>query len=145
MDPIIITKLLSVLMANPNMVVDGVNKFNEPGIVNAVQIQESLADASMGVLQCYHKTARFRRVDLLTSNWDRQSQYGAEQSDIVRIYFEGISGSPYEMVVVLMKKDNAVRTVVLNENTLIRYNKHCELEHWVVGVPPAIHPDNNTQ
>ncbi len=136
MDPIIITKLLTVLLNNPSIVADGVNKFNQPGIVNAVQMQESLADASMGVLQCYHKSARFRAVDVLSSSWDRQAQYGAEQSEIIKIHFQGASRSPYEMVVAVMRKENSIRAAVIKENTLIPYNKHCELEHWITGKMP---------
>ena len=127
------------------MVADGVNKYNEPGVVNVVQMQESLVDASMGVLQCYHKTARFRAVDSLYSSWDRQSQYGAEQAEVIKIQFEGVSGSPYEMIVAVMRKDNSVRTAVIDENTVIRYNKHCELEHWVEGQPPELQQNNTTE
>lgn len=145
MDPIIITKLLSVLMANPNMIADGVNKYYQPGAVNAVQMQESLADASMGVLQCYHKTGRFRGVDTLASNWDRQNQFGADQSEIIKIHFNGVSGSPYEMIVAVMKKENSVRTFVIDENTTIPYNKRCELEHWIAGEPPKLESTGSSQ
>ena len=128
-------------MANPNMVTDGVNKYNQPGSINAAQMQESLADASMGVLQCYHKTGRFRGVDTLSSHWNRQDQYGAEQSEIIKIYFNGVSGLPYQMIVAVMKKKNSVRTFVIDENTTIPYNKRCELEHWVAGDPPETQPE----
>ena len=141
MDPIIITKLLTFLMANPNMVASGVNTYNQPGTVNATQMQESLADASMGILQCYHKTGRFRGVDTLYSNWDRQNQYGAEQSEVIKIYFNGISGLPYQMIVAVMKKESSVRTFVIDENTTIPYNKRCELEHWVAGDLPETQPE----
>lgn len=132
-------------MRDPNMQ-NMAHKLYEPGSINAAQMQESLADASMGILQCYHKTARFRKVDLLATNWNRQNQYGAEQSDIIKIYFEGKSGLPYEMIVALMRKENSIRAAVIDENTMImnRYNKDCALERWATGNSPET-PNRDSQ
>lgn len=121
-----------------------VHKLNEPGSVNTVQMQQSLADAAKGVMQCYHPTGRFRGVDTLYSNWDRQNQYGAEHSEVIKIYFNGVSGLPYQMIVAVMKQENSVRAFVIDENTTIRYNKNCELEHWVKGDLPET-PNSDSQ
>ena len=142
MDPITINLLLT-LMRDPNIQYMA-HKLNEPGSVNTVQMQESFADAAKEVMQCDHPSGRFRGVDPLYSPWDRQNQYGAEQSEVIKIYFNGVSGLQYQMIVAVMRKENSVRTFVIDEDTLSPYNKGCGLEHWVAGELPET-PNSNSQ
>jgi hypothetical protein len=88
-------------------------------------------DLSQGILNCYHRTARFRQTDIVATPWERQWQYGAEKSAVLRIKFAGVSGTPYEMVVAVMGKGSSVRSAVLVENSMVPYNKKCALEQWV--------------
>jgi hypothetical protein len=84
-----------------------------------------------GILHCYHHTATFRAFDVIAAPYDRQSQYAAENSAVIRITFLGtFNPSPYQMDVAVMTKGNSVRAAVLGENTAIRYNKNCGLEEW---------------
>ena len=129
MDPA--SLIFTFLMKNPNLAADAANTAMAPGAVNVSQMQGSLADLSKGVLTCYHRTARFRQTDVVAAPWDRQWQYGAENSAVLRIKFTGLTGTPYEMFVAVMAKGNAVRSAVLQENSLVPYNKKCALEDWV--------------
>ena len=44
--------------------------------------------------------------------------------------FSGITTAQYQMLVAVMVKGNSVRTAVIQENTVVPYNKKCELEEW---------------
>ncbi|WP_120809814.1 hypothetical protein [Vogesella indigofera] len=122
--------LLQLISQNPQLIPDAAEQYRSPGQVQVAELNGSLADFAMQSLTCYHKTARFRGVDLLGHQWNQQYKYGAEQSIIFRVYFEGMSGTPYQMIVAGMKSGSRVRTAVIRENTVIPYNRHCELEQW---------------
>ena len=128
MDPVTIA--LSLLLKNPGAAASAYGKAMAPGVVNTQQLQESVADLSREVLHCYHKTARFQQVDPLGSPWNRQSQYGAENSMVIRITYYGVTRMPYQMIVAVMAKGNQVRTAVLNDSATIPYARSCQLENW---------------
>lgn len=131
MDPVTIA--LSLLMKNPNMAssaADAAQRATAPGIVDVVKMQTSVADLARGVLTCYHKTARFRSVDVANGPWVRQSQYAADNSAVMRINYQGVTGTPYQMIVAVMAKENQVRSAVLTDNATVPYNKRCQLEEW---------------
>lgn len=125
-----VSLLVMALAKNPEIVTSAAKASLKPGVVDVAKMQESLVDLSKGILTCYHKSARFRQADILGTPWNRASQYDAERSAVLRIRFEGVSRTQYEMVVAVMAKGNAVRSHVINENTIVRYNKKCELEEW---------------
>jgi hypothetical protein len=130
MDPI--SMLLAAALKNPELAASAVNSVNAPGAVDIVRMQGSLVDLSKGILKCYHKTAVFRQTDIVKTPWDRQAQYGAEKSAVLRIQFlGGFTSQPYEMFVAVMAKGSSVRSAVIAENTTIRYAKNCSLEDWV--------------
>lgn len=103
----------------------------KPVVVDITKMQSSFADLSKEVLHCYHKTARFRTADKIQQPWERQSQYAAENSAVIRIKFTGISQKIYEMDVAVMLKENKVRTAVVRETAIIPYNTKCQLENWM--------------
>jgi len=124
--------LLAAALKNPELAASAVNAVNAPGAVDVVRMQGSLVDLSKGILKCYHKTAVFRQTDIVKTPWERQAQYGAEKSAVLRIQFlGGFSSQPYEMFVAVMAKGSSVRSAVIAENTTIRYAKNCSLEDWV--------------
>ena len=130
MDPV--SLLLAAALKNPELAASAVNAVNAPGAVDVVRMQGSLVDLSKGILKCYHKTAVFRQTDIVKTPWERQAQYGAEKSAVLRIQFlGGFSSQPYEMFVAVMAKGSSVRSAVIAENTTIRYAKNCSLEDWV--------------
>ncbi|RYF16285.1 MAG: hypothetical protein EOO30_11460 [Comamonadaceae bacterium] len=131
MDPV--SLLVTLMMKNPDATAAAANAALAPGVVDVARMQGSLVDLSQGILTCYHRTARFRQTDILGSPWDRQWQYGAEQSAVLRIKFTGVTGTPYEMIVAVMGKGNAVRSAVIAENSIVPYNKRCVLEQWVTS------------
>ncbi|MBI3348286.1 MAG: hypothetical protein HY020_13915 [Burkholderiales bacterium] len=130
MDPV--SMLLAAALKNPEMAASAVNAVNAPGAVDIVRMQGSLVDLSKGILKCYHKTAVFRQTDIVKTPWERQAQYGAEKSAVLRIQFlGGFTSQPYEMFVAVMAKGSSVRSAVIAENTVVRYAKNCSLEDWV--------------
>jgi hypothetical protein len=129
MEPIS-TMLLSFILQNPQSVSAGVEKMTRPGTPNVAVMQQSFADFSRGVLNCYHKTARYQVADVIQRQWPRQEQYGATQSAVVRIQYTGVSRARYMMDVAVLAKEDAFRTVVLQDTATIRYSTKCELEQW---------------
>lgn len=124
---------LSLLSHNPNAAssaAEMAHKAAAPGIVDVSKMQSSVADLARGVLTCYHKTARFRSVDVADGPWARQSQYGADNSAVMRINYQGVTGTPYQMIVAVMAKESQVRSAVLTDTATVPYNKRCELEEW---------------
>ena len=118
------------LAKNPDMAASAADAALKPGSVDIAKMQGSLVDTAKGILTCYHRTGKFRQVDILGTPWNRAEQYGAERSAVVRIQFQGMTTTPYQMIVAVMIKGNAVRSAVIQENTIIPYNKRCQLEDW---------------
>lgn len=131
MDPI--TLLVSALAKNPDLAANVAKNLTTPGAVDVARMQTSLVDLSKGILSCYHKTAKFRQTDVVKTPWERQNQYGAERSAVLKISFTGMTGTPYEMLVAVMAKENSVRSAVIAESTIVPYNKRCALEEWVTS------------
>jgi hypothetical protein len=124
---------LSWLLQHPQAAASGAAHMTRPGIVDTSAMQQSFADLSRGVLNCYHRTARYVVADVIQAPFDRQAQYAAEQSAVVRITYTGISGAQYQMFVAVMAKQNAVRAAVLADSAAMRYSRKCELEQWTVA------------
>ena len=128
MDPV--SMILAFALKNPQATAEAAQQYREPGQVDTQQLQSSVADFAMQTLKCYHKTARFRGVSILGAPWREQGMYGAQGSVVIRINFTGLSSTAYQMVVAAMVKDRAFRTFVIDENSLVRYNRNCALENW---------------
>lgn len=130
MDPV--SLILAFALKNPQVTGSALAEANRPGTVDAAQLNSSLIDFARQTLKCYHKTARFVDADVLGSPWQNQYKYGAQNSVVMRINFQGgFTGGPYEMVVAAMAKEGAFRTAVLRDNAMIAYNANCALEEWV--------------
>jgi len=122
--------ILAFALKNPQATAEVANQYREPGQVDTQQLSTSAADFAMQTLKCYHKSARFRGVSILGAPWRQQAMYGAQGSVVMRIDFTGISGTPYQMVVAAMTRGQAYRTFVIQENSLVPYNRNCSLELW---------------
>ena len=130
MDPVSLA--LTFFLQNPQAAVSAAERATTPGTVDVARMQGSLVDLSKGVLHCYHRTARFETVDYLGAPFNRQSQYGANKSIVVRIRYAGAGAiNRYEMVVAIMGKQNQVRAAVLGDTAVIPHSKRCALEDWV--------------
>jgi hypothetical protein len=128
-----ISLALALLMKNPNVAhsaADLAQRATAPGIVDVAKMKTSVADLARGVITCYHKTARFHSVEVAPGAWNRQSQYGADNSALMRIHFSGVTGMPHQMIVAVMAKENQVRAAVLSDSDPIPYSKRCQLEEW---------------
>ena len=131
MDPV--SMILAFALKNPQATASAVENYNAPGQVQVARLQQSVADFAMQTLNCYHKSARFRGVEVLGSPWREQYKFGAEQSVVLRINLSGMTGTTYQMIVAAMAKGRSYRTFVLNENTMVPYNKNCALESWTTA------------
>lgn len=129
MDPV--SLIFSLALKNPDLAAKAADSYARPGTVSAAQLESSAADFAREVINCYHHTARFAGLNVVGSPWVGQAQYGAESSAVMQIYFTGVSGTTYEMIVAAMSKGHQYRTAVLRDTALIPYNKNCALERWV--------------
>jgi hypothetical protein len=132
MDPV--SMILALAMKNPQATANTIDKYSGPGQVEVSKLHASAADFAMQALNCYHKSARFRGVDILGAPWREQNKYGASGSVVMRITFAGMSGASYQMIVAAMAKDQSYRTFVINESSIVPYNKKCSLEYWTASV-----------
>ena len=126
----IISLALALLMKNPDVATSALKQATAPAVIDVAKMQASFADLSRGVLQCYHKSARFQQSDVVQKPWSRQAQYAANNSAVIRIRYSGVSSTPYVMDVAVMVKDAKVRTVVIADNALIPASRKCQLEEW---------------
>jgi hypothetical protein len=129
----LVSLALSFLMQNPNGLMAGAQHFSRPGAIDVAQMKTSFADLSRGILNCYHRTARYQAADVVQQPWSRQGQYGADKSAIIRIRYFGVTSASYQITVALLGKGNALRTAVLQDTALVPYSKKCELEQWTSG------------
>lgn len=123
--------ILAYALKNPQATNEVLETYRRPGTVDAAQLSASLADFAQQTVGCYHPSARFRGVEVLAAPWSEQAKFGAAGSLVMRIYMTGLSGSVYQMIVAGMAKERAYRAFVISENTLVPYNKRCQLERWV--------------
>ena len=126
---------MTFALQNPIAAANAVQSAAAPGQVDVQKMTQSVADFAIQTLKCYHKTARFQNVDIIGTNWSRQSQYGASGSVGLRVKYTGISGTSYSMEVILLVKRDQIRTVVASDTALIPYSKQCALEGWVAHTP----------
>ena len=127
MDPVVM--ILSFALKNPQFA-ERAKDIVEPGQVDVAKLNASAADFAMQTLNCYHHSARFRGVDIIESPWPGDKKYGADASVVMRIHLMGVSGTAYQMIVAAMAKGHSYRTFVIDENTMISYNRKCPLEYW---------------
>lgn len=118
------------LLQNPDLAAESAKEIGKPGTVDVAKMKSSFADLSRGILNCYHKTARYQYADVVEKPWARQEQYGATNSALIHIRYAGMSGAKYEMAVAILSKGTQIRSAVLADNAIIPYNKKCQLEEW---------------
>jgi hypothetical protein len=123
--------ILAFALQNPQATGAAVNSYSKPGEISPERMESSAADFARETLQCYHRTARFRGVEILGSPWQEQGKYSAENSVVMRVNFTGMTGMGYQMIFAAMTKGRNYRTAVIAENSTIPYNKNCALEYWV--------------
>ena len=100
------------------------------------RMPEIFADLAGSILRCYHQTARYQLADITQTPWDRQGQYGGDDSALIHIrYFGAISDNVYEMDVALVSRQDQIRAAVLNDNSPIDRNANCQLEQWTTLKP----------
>lgn len=135
----LISLALTFFLKNPEITTEGLRQATKPGMINTERMASSFADLSREVLRCYHKSARFKDANILEQPWQRQAQYGADNSAVIRVRFSGVSGLSYEIIFAVLLKQGMVRTAIIGDSAMIPYNKNCQLENWV-GTPSSPAP-----
>lgn len=128
MDPV--SLILSFALQHQQATATIAENYGKAGQVDASRLHSSVADFAIQTLSCYHRTAKFRDVEILGAPWPNQYKFGAKGSLVMRISFVGLSQLPYQMTVAAMVKDQSYRTFVLSETSLVPYNRKCSLEYW---------------
>jgi hypothetical protein len=104
--------------------------------LSETRMPETFADLATSVLHCYHHAALYQLADIIQTPWDRQAQYGGDNSALIRIRYVGASSSDlYEMNVGLVSRQDQFRTAVLNDNSPIAWSADCQLEKWTTLKP----------
>ncbi len=103
----------------------------------ALAAADNLADAGGAILKCYHHTATYRAAQVVQRPWNRQTEFGAAQSALIRIEYDGMTGAHHVMLTGLMVRPNAIRAFVVEDANAIGYNKKCELMQWVHVAAPS--------
>lgn len=131
MDPVTdFMAIMKILQALSGPVPDQ-HDANQPIQTPTIQLR-SLAETSKTILECYHPTGRFHSVDVVEKPWSRQDQYGADNSAVLLINWQGgFLKTPYKMYVAIVGRGNELTAPVLNDDALLPARKKCPLNGWV--------------
>ena len=101
-------------------------------VVSASQVQKDqrFADFARSVLKCYHPTARYQGAAIERRPWGKQKQYGAKGSALLSIEYLGISNAHYTLVVGVLAKPQAIKTVIDSDSAVVKAYENCELADW---------------
>ena len=99
--------------------------------IAVVQADPRFTEFATEVLKCYHPTARFRAATIVQRPWQRQAQDGAKGSAVLSIEYIGISDANYTLVVGVLAKPEAIKTVIRTDTAKIKAYEQCELGEWV--------------
>jgi hypothetical protein len=84
------------------------------------------------VLRCLHpEGAHYQRVVKLTNSWDQASIYGADSSEVDRIFYSGaVSYHPYALDAAVIWRKGMVRLVIVGDTAPLPPNTNCALLNW---------------
>ena len=102
-----------------------------PMKISQVQADPRFTDFAKAVLNCYHPTGRFNAASIVQRPWQRQAQYGAKGSALVSIEYTGVSNANYTIVVGVLAKPEAIKTVIRSDTAVVHAYENCELAEWV--------------
>lgn len=108
-------------------------KSPKKAVVTVAKVQQDprFADFAKAVLKCYHLTARYQGAAIERRPWAKQKQYGAKGSAVVSIEYLGVSNAHYTLVVGVLAKPDAVKTVIDSDSAVVKAYENCELADWV--------------
>jgi len=99
--------------------------------IATVQKDQRFNDFAKGVLKCYHPTARYQSASIEKRPWSQQKKYGAKGSALVGIDYIGVSNASYRLVVGVLAKPEAIKTVIESDTAKVHAYENCELNDWV--------------
>ena len=99
--------------------------------IATVQNDPRFTEFTKGVLKCYHPTGRYQSATIVQRPWKQQAQYGAKGSALVSIEYTGVSDANYTIVVGVLSKPDAIKTVIRSDTAKIHAYENCELLDWV--------------
>jgi endonuclease YncB( thermonuclease family) len=103
-----------------------------------VRVPPTIADFGALILSCFHHTGRFYSVDVAQRPWEREHQYGAEDSAILRIrWFGKVMNNQYELFVATLSRPGAIRVIPIAHNSFFPPSQNCALNDWTPAILPV--------
>jgi hypothetical protein len=135
MDPTTLVCGLAFLLSHPGLAVECAKEISRPSVASDVaSLQDSGAKVSRGILNCYHPwAANYRVAEVVQMPRDRQDQYGADDSALIRIKFRGaFSEKQYEMTVAVLARNEPkqILTVIQSDGAPFPPSPRCQLARW---------------
>ncbi len=82
-------------------------------------------------LKCFHPTAHFIRHVRLADHWEGAAGYGADRSEIDRIFYSGdVTAHPYRLDAAVLWRKGMVRLVLLSDTAVVPPDNTCPLLNW---------------
>jgi hypothetical protein len=133
MDPTFICAL-ALLFPHPGSVLECAKEISQPSVAPDVASMDSGLKLSRGILNCYHPwAAKYEAAEVVQMPWDRQDQYRADDSALIRIKYRGsVSENLYEMTVAVLARNEPkqILTVVQSDGAPFPLSPRCELSKW---------------
>ena len=82
-------------------------------------------------LDCYHRTGKFKSIQVLERPWSRGGNYAAVSSVLVQVNWQELFGGPLRTRIGIVARDNQIRTIVQDTESPIPANRSCALNRWV--------------
>jgi hypothetical protein len=99
----------------------------DPSSTGTSARSQMLADFSAGVLQCYHRTARYQGAELLERPWTGQPAEGVDHSALLRVRYLGVTGAQHEMKVAILAGGTVAHAEVVEDTAILPFNRKCNL------------------
>ena len=97
----------------------------------AIAAPQSLGDAGETVLHCYHPTGRFLDAKAVQKPWPGAKAFKAPSSVLLQLDWKGSAiGMRHSSLVALMERDGKLKTVLVQNGTMVPANPRCQLEQW---------------
>jgi len=130
LDPVTLTFAATMLVSPPQTATPPPKK--APAVKTAAVQQDPLfGKFALGVLKCYHQTARYLNGKIEQRPWADQAKYDGKGSALISIDYLGISGAAYRMTVGVLARPGAVKAVIATDNAKVAAYDQCELKDWV--------------
>ncbi len=96
-----------------------------------IETPASITELGEIALDCYHRTGKFKSIQVLERPWSRGGNYAAVSSVLVQVNWQELFGGPLRTRIGIVARDNQIRTIVQDTESPIPANRSCALNRWV--------------